>query len=102
MLSNPQSFEAIAAVIRELASGPVALQIMVHAKRQMKAREIRLQDATYVLKGCRVKSQDFEKGEWVYNAEGRDRDGMRIVFAVVPYEEENKIKIVSAWKSRTN
>src|SRR6266545_4134104 len=98
MLSNPQSFEHVASQIRSLASGPVAVKYTGHGRKQMVDRGIEFSDALFILKNCRVTKEDLQKGEWVYNTEGRNVDGERIVFAVVVYGDKNLIKIVSAWK----
>lgn len=100
MLSNPQSLQHIASMIRSIASGPFTLKMTKHAKRQMLERDINYSDIKTVLKHCIVTKEDLEKGEWVFNAQGTNIDGETIVFVVVPYEKEIKIKVISSWKPK--
>jgi hypothetical protein len=98
MLSKPQTYDHIAGLIRRLAKPGLNLTLTDHARQRMLERDIQYADVLPVLKSCRVVHEILNDGEWVYNAKGKNVDGEEIVFAVVPYESQNRIKIISTWK----
>jgi hypothetical protein len=59
-------------------------------------------DVPFVLKGCRVTLVEWNErfAEWRYRAEGRNVDGIPMVFVVTITEEPKGLEIVTAWRSK--
>ena len=63
---------------------------------------IEMVDVPYVLKKCRVTGADWNAkfGEWRYRVEGRNVDGVAMVFVVTITEEPKGLEIVTAWRKQ--
>jgi hypothetical protein len=106
-MTKPQSFEDIASKIRQLARDPetrwsfgvLRQDGTVHSETEMDKDDINLPDMYCVLKGCRVTRAEWDVkwSEWRYRAEGKNLDGIPMVFIVTISEEEKGLGIVTAW-----
>lgn len=92
------NFEHEASRLRRLARDKgVRFAYRKHALDEMAKDGIFRIDVENMLRRCKVTLVEDGKRETTWRAEGKDTEGRSLTAVVVAYEDQIKIKIVTAW-----
>lgn len=91
----------VATFIREQVRGGCAISLTKHAREEMAADAITLDDVRIVLRGCKVIRREAAYNGWKYTAEGNTAHGESVSTTLrILLEAETGLLIITAWKLR--